>query len=341
MERPTRETRRMERRVERRMRRQRHGQAGAIVAATWLIGLGSVFLIRDAAGWSWDQAWPLFIILLGVASGVSDIAWRRGRGPTAWTLTWPVVLVAIGVAFLLATTDTLGIGLGELIGRWWPVGLLVLGAWFLVGAFWRATPAAEELSLPLAGAASADIRVRFGAGELSMARSASGSLVDGRFAGGVVHRERGSGAVDLSPDVDHAWGWVDRPFDWQMGITGEVPLDLRLETGAARVTLDASDLLLRSLRLQTGASQTRVALPRAAGETRVSAEAGAAEVVFSVPAGVAARVRSRVALGTTQVDTGRFPRTTDGYESPDYATAEHRVEIDLQGGVGTFRVVGG
>ena len=47
------------------IRRGLHG--GAFVAGTWLIGLGLVFLIRDWASWSWGEAWPLFVILVGSA----------------------------------------------------------------------------------------------------------------------------------------------------------------------------------------------------------------------------------------------------------------------------------
>jgi hypothetical protein len=324
-----------------RPRHRRNGsRAGAIVAATWLIGLGLVFLIRDAAGWSWGEAWPLFVILVGVGSGVSEVGWERRRPANPWTLTGPIVLIGIGVVFLLGTTGSLGMGVGDLIARWWPVGLLVLGAWFLVGAFWPSAASQEHLTLPVTGS-SASVRIRFGAGDLHVGRSPAGTLVDGTFEGGVVHRLRAGGELQLEPDSARGWSWVDRPLDWRVGLTGEVPLDLRLETGAARGEIDLADLQVRSLRLQTGASQTRVRLPRAAGLTRVSAEAGAAEVVFTVPAGVAASIRSRVALGSTSVDTARFPRTGGGYESPDYATATNRVEIDLQGGVGSFRVEGG
>ena len=48
-----------------------------------------------------------------------------------------------------------------------------------------------------------------------------------------------------------------------------------------------------------------------------------------------------MALGSTTVDEGRFPRVGDGWESPDYAAATHRVDIDAQGGVGSIRVIAG
>ncbi len=82
-------------------------------------------------------------------------------------------------------------------------------------------------------------------------------------------------------------------------------------------------------------------MPRAAGATTIKAQAGAASLTIEIPTGVAARIRTRMALGSTQVDTARFPRGGAGYESPDYSTAPNRVEIDVQGGVGSLRVVSG
>ncbi len=52
---------------------------GAITAATWLIGLGVVLLVREVMDWSWGQAWPLFVILVGVATFISTL-WSGGPG---------------------------------------------------------------------------------------------------------------------------------------------------------------------------------------------------------------------------------------------------------------------
>jgi hypothetical protein len=73
----------------------------------------------------------------------------------------------------------------------------------------------------------------------------------------------------------------------------------------------------------------------------VRAQTGAASLTIEVPYGVAARIRTRLALGSTQIDQTRFPASSGGYETPGYAMAANRVEIDVQGGVGSLRVVGG
>lgn len=315
---------------------------GSLVAATWLIGLGVVFLVQQAAGLSWGQAWPLFVILVGVGSFASTaLDWRPGFA-SLWSFTWPVVWTLVGVILLLSTTGNLGQTPGDLIETYWPWLAVGLGAWFLIGAIAPGGPALEErLALPLTGATAADVKISFGAGELVTRAAAPGQLVEGTFQGGVRHRSTGPGRVELEQDMTYGVPWVDRRFAWDVGLTTEVPLDLHFSGGASRTRMDLREVRLRRLELETGASDTHVILPRAAGFSSVKAEAGAASLTFEVPAGVAARIKAQMVLGSSRIDESRFPRVADGYESPDYGTAANRVDIAVEGGVGSLRIVGG
>ena len=161
----------------------------------------------------------------------------------------------------------------------------------------------ETLVLPLGDTQEAQVDIKFGAGHLVTRKATPGSLVEGTFQGGVKHRLDGAGRVELRQDL--------------------------------------GDLRLRTLELHTGASDTLVRLPRAAGSTTVRAESGAAALTIEVPFGVAARIRLRMALGSSRVDETRFPRIGDLYQSADYGTSSNRVDIDVQGGIGSVKVVGG
>lgn len=314
---------------------------GSLVAGAWLIGIGVVFLIRQAYELSWSEAWPLFVILVGVASLVQTVVSWRPSFAGLWTYTWPIVWIVVGVVLLLSTTGRLGTGPGELIAQGWPWLLVALGVWFLIGSVAPGRSGTmERLELPLRGSSDASIRIRFGAGTLTTRPAASGDLVEGTFEGGVISREMGPGRVELSQDTSYGLPWLDRRSAWNIGLTGEVPLDLRVETGASRSTLDLRETLLRRLDLQTGASETRVVLPRNAGATDVRAEHGAASLTFEVPTGVAARIRARMAIGSSHIDESRFPRVGDLYQSVDYGTAANRIDLDVQGGVGSLRIVG-
>lgn len=312
---------------------------GSLIAATWLIGIGLVFLVRELADLSWAEAWPMFVILVAVGSFVSTAVQGRMTGiGTLWAFTGSVVWAGIGVVLLLSTTGNLGEGPIEVLVEGWPWLAVGLGVWYLVGAVVQGgSSRSETLVLPLAGVADAAVRIRFGAGDLSTRAAAPGNLVDGEFRGGVSHKSGSPGRVELEQDTG-GLPWFDRGFSWVVGLTTEVPLDLRVDAGASRNVLDLRSTRLRSLELHTGASETRLILPAAAGATSVRAETGAASLTIEVPDGVAARIRTRVVLGSVQIDEFRFPPVGGGYESRDYATAANKVDIDVQGGVGSLRV---
>ncbi len=316
---------------------------GGLVAATWLIGLGVIFLLQQALDLPWAQAWPMFLILAGIGTLVGLLLGSNGRGRRFVGLAWPLLLIAAGTLLLLSTTGNLGIEPADLVSTWWPVAVIALGLWLLLGALLPGSRGGDvTLELPLDGATSARVKVGFGGGELEIGKGRSGLLVDAAFEGMPARYDlRGPGNVSLSVDSPGGWPWWDRTPNWRIGLPAEVPLDLELGSGAAKVRLELGDLQVRSLKIGTGASDTRVRLPRAAGETRVRAESGAASMTFEVPDGVAARIRSKMALGSTRVDENRFPRSAAGWETPGYETAQNRVELEISGGVGSAEVRGG
>jgi hypothetical protein len=329
---------------------------------------------------SWAYAWALVapggvgagLLIYGLLTRRGDIA-RGGLG----SLVTGVVLFLIGFLFFEGVLHLNGNGYANLTDIAVPIVIMGIGAAVLVGAIipgpWRrrsrsafpgagqaswtaggtgtapgiagAQPPAgnppQALALTLDGAADAEVRIAFGAGKLLIGPAASGRLVDGTFEGGVDATPAGPGRVRLTTPhpASWSWGWRRPPFDWRVGLTAEVPLRLELETGASDNELDLSNLRVTDLRLRTGAAQSRVTLP-AAGVTRVNAEGGAAQMRFRVPVGVAARITSAMAIGTTDVDTNRFPRTTDGraWESPDFDANPNRVEIAVRGGMGQVTI---
>lgn len=324
------------------LRARRHRNAGGVVAATWLIGLGLVFLLQQTLDLSWGEAWPMFVILGGVGSLVSLLVGLRYRRRWFTALAWPLLLLVAGTLLLLSTTGNLGVEPADLVGRWWPVAVIAVGAWILVGALLPQSRLGDSaLQLPLEGASSVRARVRFGGGELTIGTGRPGLLVDGAFEGLPARYEMaGPGSVILEPESPGSWPWWERTPRWRIGLPSDLPLDLEIESGAAKTRVELGDSRLRSLRIKTGASDTRVLLPRAAGETRVRAESGAASLVFEVPDGVAGRIRSKMALGSTSVDESRFPRSAGGWETPGFESAANRVEFEIQGGVGSVEVRG-
>ena len=166
-------------------------RTGQLIAATWLIGLGVVFLVQQASGIPWSQAWPLFVILAGIASVVGRMlrpAWGQHGVARLWSYTWPVVWIVIGLILLAGTTGRLE-SPADLIEKWWPVAAIGLGIWFVIGALVPlGSGPVEDLAIPLAGVSEGHVRIRFGAGALTIGPASPDNLVDGRFEGGVEYR---------------------------------------------------------------------------------------------------------------------------------------------------------
>lgn len=173
--------------------------------------------------------------------------------------------------------------------------------------------------------------------------AASGQLLNGTFAGGVrqhAHRsgDRLDAHIEARPFVFPPFfgGW--QGLEWNINLNRDVPLALKLETGASQSELDLRDLKVTDLKVSTGASKTDVTLPANAGATTVKVELGAASLDMLVPQGVAARIRAEHGAAAIEIDTARFPYANGIYESVDYSSAQNRADIKIEAGAGKVTV---
>ncbi len=258
---------------------------------------------------------------------------------------WGIALVLLGGLLLL---DNLGY-LPANINVWsifWPLVLIVLGIRGVMQAFRPRSSASEEpLRLPLEGARRATVRFHYGAGELRVDdRAGNDDLVNGTFGGGVEHNlRRGNeeSILDLhmpSRNIPIVWPDGNRGWTWTVGLNPTIPLSLDFEVGASHNVLDLRNLLVSDLRLQTGASASEIEMPARAGHTRATIKSGAASVEIRIPQGVAARIHASGGLAGIEIDEMRFPRAGSDYRSPDYETAENRLDLDVETGLGSVSI---
>ena len=260
----------------------------------------------------------------------------RRMGPVFW----PILLIAVGVIFLLSNLGVLPFDASQ-IWRLWPLILVVIGLDVLLEAFWRrGRPGGEPLSIDRDSLSEAEVIVEFGAGTLRVGAGApAGKLLEGEFSDGAEYQLR-QGQVRLYGSRDWSWWgwWGGGGRRWDVRLTPDIPLRLRFQLGACQSTLDLGDLRVTDLALETGAADTRVQFPRSAGMTRAKLKSGAASVRLSVPEGVAARITATMTIGSLDVDMRRFPRSGSVYVSPDYDTAANKLDLSIEGGVGSVTV---
>jgi hypothetical protein len=307
-----------------------------------LVALGVVWLLRSAEVIDPDVSiWPFLLLGLGawlLAEALVQRSWRDGGSVL------PLVLIAIGGVYLLRDLDVIDRDVSV-----WPLVLIAIGVGIVVSAVpGRPRGAVATETVPIDGAASARIEVGHGAGRLAVRPTLDPeTLLSGRFAGGAdlrVDRDGDHAKVRLRQDGDRAmaylfpWSWSrGQTLDWEIELSRRVRLELAFKTGANQANLDLRDLMVSDLSIETGASQTDVTLP-ASGVVRASVKGGAAGIKLTVPERTAAQIVARGGLASIKVDERRFPSFVGGHRSPDYDSAENRIDLTIEVGAADVEV---
>lgn len=257
------------------------------------------------------------------------------------TLFWGIIILVLGVLLLLNTTGVFPVGF-NFWGTFGAVLLILVGGWFLLGpVIFRQEVARnmteEQVSIPLGSAMEADLHIKHGAGEFTIQPlDKPGLLVEGTCVGGVSQlfsQEGDRARLTLSSKVQmfsFPFSIGPRGLNWTLRLTRDIPLRLRLESGAGAYLLRLTDLKVVELRVDTGASGVEIDLPAQAGFTKVDVHSGASGIKIRVPEGVAARIHTSGGLAGFNINRSRFPNNI----SPDYDTAANKVEIRVETGVG-------
>lgn len=289
------------------------------------------------------------------------------------SLIGPLMLITIGVLFLLANQGMLPLTFWEIAARYWPLifiligldiiigqrsllgALLVLVLWVAIvgGVLWfsftqaGAPPIAgtiEEISQPLGDIKSATVDLNIGFARTDVAAIDSSDLMRGKFAHAQgtsiakLYSVAGSeGRLVLKEEGTNFMLGGQSTSRWDIGLNPQIPIALRVNGGVGNGNLDLSALNLSSLNIDTGLGSLKVTTPKT-GTTTLRMNGGIGSTTIIIPQGVAARIKIDQGIGSTRVDTSRFPRSGDTYQSADYATATNRIDIVINGGVGSINI---
>jgi len=258
------------------------------------------------------------------------------------SLFWGLILILLAGLLLLWQ---MGLLAGDIFGYFIPLAIILLGVWLFVGALTRRRGQVEgqTISIPLENARSARIKLDHGAGRLNVSSGATGSeILNGTFGVDVEYKSHLVGdQLDLKlRNAPQFWLWFPgQSLDWDVRLNGDIPLTLKVDSGASASTLDLSNLKVVDLDIDTGASSTEVTLPANAGNTHVDVDTGASSLKMHIPQGVAARIRVKSGVTAVNIDAQRFPAIDSGlYQSVDYTSAANRADITIDAGVGSIEV---
>lgn len=288
--------------------------------------------------------WGVFFVLLGllmlaVRFGLFSIVWSD-----LWRF-WPLVLVLIGGALLFKGSrySMLMLGLG---GAVLAVLLVSVFSYAWIEEEWDQPRDTREQTFTIPfeqGISRASFLYEGGAGTFEV-QGGSRALFDattrsnfGEYLFTVDSIGEGR-EIHLSFSGPHR-GWRLGRFDnvATVALHPDPAWDLDLNLGAARLDLDLSSLIVDRLRLENGASRTRVKLGERGKETRVDVQAGASSIRIEVPESAGCELQ--VDGGLTSKKFPGFEKMGDGeYRTDNFSSAERRISIAIHAGVSSIRV---
>jgi hypothetical protein len=257
--------------------------------------------------------------------------WDRRRERRQWrgAEIVGIVLIALGVVYLLANMGVINVAWSIT----WPIIIIAVGAFILLGAIRPERQRTTSAAVPREGSARLELDLAVGAGRFRLEGGAgSDNLVEVASTNDDiatrVERSGDRALVRLRQDL--AW-WPDAwrgGSDWTVRVAGDVPTIVTMNAGAGDFSVDLSGMSIADARMQIGAAQARIVLPRPRGTVEVRVTGGATQLTFVPPPGVEYRLET--SGGLTSID-GRT-------ESAGYGAATDRVLIRFSGGASSVRI---
>jgi hypothetical protein len=334
-----------------------------------LIGVGVVLFLKTFGvieGNLWDlflKTWPVLLIVSGLdslykrESIVGGVVWtglgallllaNLGYLPAVhWDVilrVWPFALVVWGLDILLHRRNWLNAGVGLLAG----VVLVAVIYWVMISSPVAAAGQIQPFETQPGNATQAAVTVETITGRLLIGSGAdAANLADGEIQlarGEDYHLDYtvagSSGELLLkSETTDGVRFWfpgANTSREWQVNLSGSIPLDLKSTLIVGEQTADLSGLQIEDAELQTILGRSVITLPvTAAEELEFSLVMG--EMVVRVPTGLALQVELDTAITTLDYPDD-FVRQGDILLSPGAETSS-ALHIRIELPIGSLRI---
>ena len=198
----------------------------------------------------------------------------------------------------------------------------------------------ESRSVELDKSERVRAQLKMGAGELDV-RGGAAKLLDADFTYNVP---------EWKPDLRYTPGELvlEQPGStnstsntknhWDLRFNDAVPLDLSVNFGAGEARLKAGTLNLRGLSVEIGAGKLTLDLrgkPAAGYSVHVSGGVGEAKIYLPKDVGISANVTG----GLGEISATGLRKNGDVYTNDANETAKVKIRLDIQGGVGSIKLI--
>jgi hypothetical protein len=125
---------------------------------------------------------------------------------------------------------------------------------------------------------------------------------------------------------------------WDLRLNGQVPVDLRVEFGAGEADMNLGTLTMRSAEVMMGAGTLRLDLRgKPTNDYSVHVRGGAGEATVYLPRDVGVSAKASGGLG--EVSVRGLHKSGESYVNDAWDRADVRIRLDIQGGVGSIKLI--
>ena len=280
----------------------------------------------------------LLFLIIGVAFLAQNFGWVSGVDLGALWQLWPALVIIAGLSLL-----SRGSWLGSLLSF-----LIILAVlWLVVMTIFSPGPARNTETYRFdtpreAGAKRANVSLQLGAVRLTIASSTT-SLAAGALTSNVAHLETHSEVrsgvqyftLTAPAEVRNVFGRLTNTLD--LNLSRDLPVDLSIDAGASKLTLDLTQMTAENVNISSGASSINLDFGDRAISAAAVINAGASNIRIRVPQALG--VRATVQGGLVSKSFPGFADLGNSvYETDQYASSTHKLQIIFSGGVSSITV---
>ncbi len=336
-----------------------------------LMAVGGIFLLNNLGilkGDAWDMVvrfWPLLLVIGGLD------AIYRGDG-----IAGAIFMVSLGTIILLNNLGYLALDIWDLLFRFWPILVILVGVDIILGRYFRSVWASviglilvivvlggigwyvtanpisgqiintETVEIPMAQVNHARINLTPAVGNVQV-KSLPGSdyLLKGNF------QKRKTGQIEQNKSIDDGFATYtvrsrDQFYDpfipgnnqvqWQIELASSIPFSLDISLGIGQANLDLSKNQIDSLNVKTAIGKTVITIP-AQGHYRASIDSAIGQTILRVPKDLPVRITTSHGIAHLDVK-GEFQQNGNILTSYTYNRSTDQVEVSVNQAIGNLIV---
>jgi len=122
-----------------------------------------------------------------------------------------------------------------------------------------------------------------------------------------------------------------------MTLNPEPVWDINLETGAGKTNFDLTKYKIRKMKLEGGVAKFDIKLGSLYKTTVVDVESGVSKITISIPESAGCEIKTE--SGLSSLDFKGFTKLSDNsFQTPNFASAQQKITINMEGGLSKFKV---